>query len=240
MTLLESLKEKSLENLDTVKVSSYGLNTANNYQFAVVKGKKVSKIRNRLYEFITSEFGLQKNNRYGLELMNIGYKKFVSRFAKFDYETNSVSDASLDLHVDIVATLFKIATEYKNSNMERIPVLKINSDGAECLCTVKTELYDEFYNSSVKAEETKAKAKAARDAKKAEKDAKELEEFGNSEELKENTLTCDLNKSQEALAMVIKAISIHGSDKNFMETIQSAIDNSIANQLASLPSANIA
>lgn len=198
--------------------------TSANMSVRVIQGKKKNKLAESLEKYLREQ--VSALDAIGkLASIQIAYKDFVSAFANYNGDT--VSATSLDLHKDIYTVCHKLAKERKASGAERIPVL-MTQGGATVgtFCTVKTSRYDEFYSMADKAEQSRAERKSKGNGK-SKATAETTEQSNGAEQSADYTA---IDTAEKATTAILLLIEKYGANLN-TSAIYTALD-------ACLPSAN--
>ena len=192
------------------------------YDYAIVKGSKLSKkdrelLKEGIKEFIKFNFATSEKQE-NIDLLRMKYTDFTAKFAKWDADKFTVDASSLDLHSIIQETLFEIAKIQKENGCEKIPVFKTNKEDVEILCCVPTIYYSQYYSKN----ETAIESAETRKANKAKKESESVESTDT------NVLTIDANSPSQASALVIQLIAKYADNPEFdLSAIQHAIDSTL-------------
>ena len=208
--------------------SKFANTVSASYDYAIVKGSKLSKkdresLKEGIKEFIKFNFATSEKQE-NLDLLRMKYTDFTAKFAKWDADKFTVDASSLDLHSIIQETLFEIAKIQKENGCEKIPVFKTNKDDVEILCCVPTIYYSQYYSKN----ETAIESVETRKANKAKKESESAENSENAESTESNILTIDANSPSQASALVIQLIAKYADNPEFdLSAIQHAIDSTL-------------
>ena len=128
------------------------------------KGNKATKKVEKIAEFLEAEF-----NKPGV---NLGYTKFLERFAAWNDNSMTVDAASMDLHKDINTACYIVAKKIAAAGDEGaiIPAMITTKEGKTIICTKRASEFDNVFYDNIDAESAAAEKKAKKEAAKKEQE----------------------------------------------------------------------